>query len=56
MLKFHRECRNPVKIHSKPLVFYTVSKQIPVVYSADRGRAETMFTFLAPGRLRSGVP
>ena len=29
-----------MKKHSKALVFFTVSKQIPVVYSADRGRAE----------------
>ena len=27
--------------HSKAFVFFAVSKQIPVVYSADRGRAET---------------
>ena len=33
-------CWNPVKKHSKALVFFAVSKQIPVVYSADRGRAE----------------
>ena len=41
MLNFHRECWNPVKKHSKALVFFAVSKQIPIVYSADRGRAET---------------
>ena len=29
-----------MKSHSKALVFFAVSKQIPVVYSADRGRAE----------------
>ena len=40
MLNFHRECRNPAKKHSKALVFFAVSKQIPIVYSADRGRAE----------------
>ena len=32
MLKFHRECWNPVKSHSKALVFFAVSKQIPVEY------------------------
>ena len=30
-----------MKKHSKALVFFAVSKQIPIVYSADRGRAET---------------
>ena len=40
MQKFHRECWDPVKSHSKALVFFAVSKQIPIVYSADRGRAE----------------
>ena len=40
MLNFHRECWNPVKKHSKALVFFAVSKQIPIVHSADRGRAE----------------
>ena len=40
MLNFHRECWNPVKKHSNALVLFAVSKQIPVVYSADRGRAE----------------
>ena len=29
-----------MKSHSKALVFFAVSKQIPVVYSADCGRAE----------------
>ena len=29
-----------MKKHSKGLMFFAVSKQIPVVYSADRGRAE----------------
>ena len=29
-----------MKKHSKALVFFAVSKQIPVVYSTDRGRAE----------------
>ena len=42
MLNVHRECWNPVKKHSKALVFFAVSKQIPIVYSADRGRAEIM--------------
>ena len=40
MLNFQRECWNPEKKHSKALVFFAVSKQIPIVYSADRGRAE----------------
>ena len=40
MLNFHRECWNPVKKHSKALVFFAVSKQIPSVYSADSGQAE----------------
>ena len=40
MLNFHRECWNPVKKHSKAFVFFAVSKQIPIVYSAGRGRAE----------------
>ena len=40
MLNFHREWWNPVKKHSKALVFFAVSKQIPMVYSADRGRSE----------------
>ena len=30
-----------MKKHSKAFVFFAVSKQIPIVYSADRGRAET---------------
>ena len=36
-----------MKKHSKALVFFAVSKQIPIVYSADRGRAEikTYFHF-----------
>ena len=29
-----------MKKHSKALVFFVISKQIPIVYSADRGRAE----------------
>ena len=29
-----------MKCHSKALVFFAVSKQIPVVYSANNGRAE----------------
>ena len=28
-----------MKKHSKALVFFAVSKKIPIVYSADRGRA-----------------
>ena len=32
MLNFHRESWNPVKKHSKALVFFEVSKQIPIVY------------------------
>ena len=40
MLNFHRERWNPVKKHSKALGFFAVSKQIPIAYSADRGRAE----------------
>ena len=40
MLNFHRERWNPAKKHSKALVFFAVSKQIHIVYSADRGRAE----------------
>ena len=35
MLNFHREPWNPVKKHSKALVFFAVSKRIPVVYSAS---------------------
>ena len=35
-----------MKNHSKALVFFAVSKQISVVYSADRGRAETTYIFL----------
>ena len=30
-----------MKSHSKAFVFFALSKQIPVVYLADRGRAET---------------
>ena len=41
MLNFHRERCNPVKKQSKALVFFAVSKQIHIVHSADRGRAET---------------
>ena len=44
MLNFHRERWNPKKKHSKALVFFAVSKQIPIVYSADRGRAEIIKT------------
>ena len=29
-----------MKKHLKALVFFAVSKQIPIVYSADRGQAE----------------
>ena len=32
------------KKHSKALVFFAVSKQITIVYSADRGRAEKKHT------------
>ena len=39
---FHREYWNPVKKHSRAFVFFAVSKQIPIVYSTDRGRAENM--------------
>ena len=46
MLNFHRECWNPVKKHSKALVFFAVSKQIPTVYSADRGQAEIRDSFV----------
>ena len=31
-----------MKKHSNALVFFAVSKQIPIVYSADRGRAENI--------------
>ena len=34
-----------MKKHSKALVFFAVSKQIPIVYSADRGRAEIIIWF-----------
>ena len=44
MLNFHRECWNPVKKHSKALVFFAVSMQIPIVYLADRGRADINLT------------
>ena len=40
MLNFHRERWNPVKKHSKALMFFAVSKQIPIVYSAHGGPAE----------------
>ena len=40
VLNFQRECWNPVKKHSKALMFFAVSNQIPIVYAADRGRAE----------------
>ena len=43
MLNFHMECWNLVKKYSKALVFFAVSKQIPIVYSADRGRAEIIY-------------
>ena len=32
-----------MKKHSKALVFFAASKQIPIVYSADRGRAEIKY-------------
>ena len=38
MLNFHKECWNPGKKHSKALVFFAVSKQISILYSADCGR------------------
>ena len=31
-----------MKKHSNASVFFAVSKQIPIVYSADRGRAENI--------------
>ena len=31
-----------MKKHLKPLVFFAVSKQIPIVYLADHGQAETI--------------
>ena len=34
-----------MKKHSKALVFFAVSKQIPIVYSADRDRAEKIYLF-----------
>ena len=37
-----------MKKHSKALVFFVVSKQSPIVYSADRGRAESV---ILPGDL-----
>ena len=40
VLNFHKERWNPVKKHSKSWVVIAVSKQIPIVYSADHGRAE----------------
>ena len=43
MLNFHREYWNPEKKLSKALVFFAVSKQIPIVYSGDRGRAEIKY-------------
>ena len=36
-----------MKNHSKALVFFAVSKQIHIVYSADRGRAEKMIVLAA---------
>ena len=36
-----------MKEYSKALVFFAVSKQIPIVYSADRGRAEISGTHFA---------
>ena len=48
MLNFHRECWNPVEKHSKALVFFAVSKQIPVVYSADRDRVEIIRPNISP--------
>ena len=44
VLNFHRERWNPVKKHSKALVGFAVSKHLPTVYLADRGRAEIIFS------------
>ena len=38
--KFSKGTLETSEEHSKALVFFAVSKQIPIVYSADRGRAE----------------
>ena len=35
-----------MKKYSKALGFFVVSKQIPIVYSADRGRAEIIGVFM----------
>ena len=40
MLNFYRECWNPVKKHSKALVFLQFQSKFLSVYSADRGRAD----------------
>ena len=41
-----------MKKHSKALVFFEVSKKIPIVYSADRGRAEINAQFAVQHRAR----
>ena len=53
VLDFYRECWNPVKSHSKALVFFAVSKQIPVVYSTNRGPAE--INLHCGGNFKSGT-
>ena len=45
VLNFHRERWNPVKKHSKALVFFTVSKQIPIVYSAEKNIVTVFMAF-----------
>ena len=40
-----------MKKHSKALVFFALSKQIPIVYSVDRGRAE----ITSLGKERAGL-
>ena len=44
-----------MKKHSKALVFFAVLKQIPIVYSTDRGRAEISQVYLGGGAgIRAG--
>ena len=44
-----------MKKHSKALLFFAVSKQIPIVYSADHGRAEiNTFNFTVSRKLSYG--
>ena len=38
-----------MKKHSKALVIFAVSKQIPIVYSADRRQAEIMLLLYSTG-------